>query len=220
MIEYELDVVIGENVAAITAKLPEMSMAQLADLEELERAAKAPRKGLLDAIAAEHAGRATERNGGNANDDTKQLDDAKDQVIAAQQARIAELEAALGASEAGGGKPQRKARNPKAVVFQPGALDMDGPVMVAFADENGAQLTQIPALVFSADDFSMSRDAGTATLDRAIAFPVHGPANDVYAVWLVGKDGKTGWSCRLVAPLATGGGRGAELPAGHLLFSE
>jgi hypothetical protein len=231
-IDYNLDEVITESVASITAKLSEMSDLQLLEMRGREEAGPVPRKSLLTAIDAEVAGRvegdiatadadpalaipenAAAENAAAENTapeiDVAVLVAEHDQALA----RVAELEAELAASK----KPAACARDPKALamVADDAADDL---LFVVFGDDGDQSLPQIPGLLFDADAFAATQDGGLV-LQREIAFPVHGPANDVCSVWLVGKDRKRGKVCRLMAPLATGGGRAVVIPGGHLRFS-
>lgn len=54
----ELLTLLASNTAQITAALPDLSDDQLAALDAAEQAAEKPRKGVVEAIAAERLGRA------------------------------------------------------------------------------------------------------------------------------------------------------------------
>lgn len=137
-------------------------------------------------------------------------------VASAQLDEIAALKAELDALKAK--KVPAKVKDPKAV-----ALTVDakatGLNVVVFADENDMSIPQIPALMFDDDAFVPGPD-GAIVLKAPISFPVQGPPNDVCSVWLLAKrDGQAGRVCRLVAPMGTGGGRSAELPADYVMFA-
>ncbi len=244
MTEFDLDLIIGENVALLTAKLPEMSDEQLAALLQRESDGVAPRVTLKTAIQAEQKGRAdlaaevaaegagdapaaaevAAEGAGDAPDadlSEEKSDPEAAPVIAeveAERAALADENEKLKAEIAALKKAAKpvKEKNPKSVKMVLG--DVGDAFTVVFADENDDSIVALPPLFFDADAFVPGTD-GSKVLDHAISFPVSGPPNDVYSIWAVGKDGKTGMRCQLLMPVGTGGGRMVELPARSLRFA-
>lgn len=102
--------------------------------------------------------------------------------------------------------------------------DIERPVMVVFAGHGDLMLAELPGLGFMAQDFR--RENGGITLLKPIDFPMHSPAGEVHSIWLIDPahapredNSMAGFTCRLLRPLNIGGGRGAQIPAGHLHFT-
>lgn len=88
---------------------------------------------------------------------------------------------------------------------------------IVFAGADDQLLTHLPTLLVEPHNLD-DRGKDGIELKMALSFPTHGPAGDIHSIWLTGESGKSGRVSRLLAPLPTGGGKSAEIPAGHLLF--
>jgi len=92
---------------------------------------------------------------------------------------------------------------------------IDGDTTVVFS-EGDALLERLGRFAVSAGEIKV--EAGRHILRKAIALPGDVPRCDLTHAWLLGEDGKPVARCEIPGGLVTGGGRSAELPAGHLVF--
>lgn len=239
-IEYDMNELIGGTVESISAKLGELSDAQLTALDGLEREAAKPRQSLLDAIAAEIGSRTKPQDGAADQGDAqakaeaaaidaqaKRIAELENQA-AADAKRIAELETAAVAADAEikrltalKAPKDAKVKDPKATTLKVAALGNDVPaeVRVICVDGDDATIIGLPAMLFSGWQFSVEKqdDRASLVLNEGISFPPSAPDCVVSAIY-ASADGKTGMRATLVQPLVLGGGKSVELPAGHLRF--
>lgn len=157
-------------------------------------------------------------------------------VLAAQRdAAVAESKALLEANEAltkkladakpVAGKKAAKASSARAFELPTGKDVVTaaeaagtGESKIAFADGDGVEFTDLPALTFGPQDYDINESDGTALLKAPIAFPPGTKACELQSVWLLDEKGKVAGTAGWRVPLSVGGGRSAEVPANTLKF--
>lgn len=198
-VEYDLAEIIGEGVDSLTAKLPGMSDQQLAELGALEGAAPKPRKTLLEAIAAETAGRVAA--GGDGDDGDGDGDEDGDGEFADEP------------DAAPDGLPD---------VLELGGFGFDaGPTaLLVFSGEGDARIKALAPLVFTIDQFEPRPDLHGMLLRETIDLPADlGRAVTVHKAWLLTEAGEAiAWAPIGMMPVSFGTGTGAQLAAGSLIF--
>lgn len=129
---------------------------------------------------------------------------------AAKDARIAGLEQALAKTDGKGPKSHNLAMPKTRKPLEPDDY------RVVFGGSAGRSLPAIPALQFSAAQFEQ-RGEHMLVLAEAIRFDTGLPREEVHSIVLMRGSGAVA-KCQLMRPLAVGGGRGAEMPAGSVAF--
>lgn len=230
-IMYDLPTLIDGAADSIIAKLADLTAVELSGLADLEGARQKPRKTVLDAIAAELEGRVGDAGaeivaGAGALDvilpaagdpdlaQARAKIGALEQQLAARDARIAELVAAVDELQGKTGMVATPAPKALALPKKPQAPVVDD-YAVVFGDSAGRTITSIKPLQFGAEQFAEAR--GALKLLPKIEFGRDGAGEEVCSAWLV-KGTKPVARCEFMTPIAVRGGRMAVIPAGYLAF--
>lgn len=96
--------------------------------------------------------------------------------------------------------------------------DAQTALVVMFEGALGRPIPALGKLTFEPGDFMIDGEGRNRTLARSIVFPSDVPETQVFAIWLLDRDGAPWSRCGLIAPLPVGAGRQATIPANYLRF--